>query len=98
MAAAGSQTRVDESELDRIDWRAFDEVALEGPAYAFALLIYSKPRLIPDMPRGSTPPPFHPSRLLIQVDDQNDAATHERIRAKLGRASDDLLEAGWLVP
>ncbi|KQW51169.1 MULTISPECIES: hypothetical protein [unclassified Roseateles] len=97
MTTASSQTRVDETELDRVDWRTFDEVVLEGPAYAFALLIYSKPRLIPSMPRGSSPPVFHPSQLLIRVDDQNDPATHKRIRAKLGQASNDLLEAGWLV-
>lgn len=77
-----------EQELD-----SFDEIALTGPMYRFALLVFQKPRLVKDMPRGTKPDAFHPRRLLVEVPDQYSEAVRKRVKAQLSPYVDEL---GWI--
>lgn len=90
--SANGDTYRDFDDISGVDWDSFDEIVLDGPAYQFALLIYSKPKLISDQPRGTVLPQFFPRRLVVRVADQTSDDAMAKVEAAAGDALNPL---GW---
>lgn len=80
-------------DLEGLDWASFDEICIDGPQYQFALLIYARPRLIADQPRGSQPPRYEPRRLVIRTQDQWSEAERRSLRERIAPHVETV---GWI--